>query len=258
MGMTTGPKVSALDNPPVIVLGCGRSGTSIFGELFDGLGPYTYESEPAFERVLARSPSGAWAVKVPRESEGYPADEGLSFPVDVATRAFPALVLFWIVRHPLDAIASLRVGIGANWRHHPRPPDWEAWLDRPLVEQCAHHWTYVNGAGFRRVRHRVTVVHFESMIAAPFDFATRICEAVGLSSEAHEPTLRRWARRVQNTNNAQFVEAMTSRNLSRADHSVRVGRWQENLSSRDVAVAASMVSDVARQFGYGLSDIDPS
>ena len=32
----------------VVILGCGRSGTSIFGELFEHLEPYTYASEPLY------------------------------------------------------------------------------------------------------------------------------------------------------------------------------------------------------------------
>jgi hypothetical protein len=36
----------------VVILGCGRSGTSIFGELFEHLAPYTYYSEPSFAELM--------------------------------------------------------------------------------------------------------------------------------------------------------------------------------------------------------------
>ena len=127
--------------PPVLLLGCGRSGTSIFGELFDGLGGYEYTSEPNFIDTL-RTFGASKAIKVPTESEGYAADLGLSFPLDVLLSRFPNTVVFWIVRHPFDAICSLRIGIRNNWGHHPRPPDWRSWLDKPLIEQCSHHWAY--------------------------------------------------------------------------------------------------------------------
>ena len=54
------------------VLGCGRSGTSIFGELFAALPGFRYWSEP----FLADLPTGgppdheSWAVKVPRTAAG--------------------------------------------------------------------------------------------------------------------------------------------------------------------------------------------
>jgi len=186
---------------PVMILGCGRSGTSIFGELFDGLGSYIYESEPPFKQVLRYPSSKAIAVKVPTESPDYPADTGLSFPLDQLLLVHPSTTFFWIVRHPLDAICSLRIGIENDWGHHPRPDDWKAWQNRTLIERCAH----------------------------------------------------RWATRVQDTNNEQFIEAQTSRNYSRPDHSRRIGRWRENLSQEEIEQALKIVSSVNTQFGYDLS-----
>ena len=248
---------AAASLPPVVVLGCGRSGTSIFGEFFDGLGPYVYQSEPPFQSVLKHPASQAFAVKVPHESGGYPPDAGLSFPLKALLDAFPAVAIFWIVRHPLDAVSSLRVGIARNWRHHPRPPDWEQWLARPLVERCAHHWNYINLHGYRHVRSRATLVRFEDMIRAPDQFALNVCARLGLNADEQQEFISAWTARVQDTNNEQFIEAETSRNLSRPDHTRRVGRWQENLSGEDVVSASRIVGDTARALGYDLPDAGP-
>ena len=86
--------------PPVMILGCGRSGTSIFGELFESVAGYQYKSEPAFSEVVETDFQTPWAFKVPRESEGYPPDPGLSFPLATLRRRVPAMHYFWIVRHP--------------------------------------------------------------------------------------------------------------------------------------------------------------
>jgi hypothetical protein len=102
--------------PPVMILGCGRSGTSIFGELFEHLPDYQYRSEPAFADVVDADYTSPLAFKVPRESEGFSPDPGQSFPLAALMRNRPDMRLFWIVRHPLDAICSLRVGIAKNWR----------------------------------------------------------------------------------------------------------------------------------------------
>ena len=72
-----------------------------------------------------------------------------------------------------------------------------------------------------------------------------------------DAAVRAWSSRVRDTNDEQFVEAMTSRNLSRPDHSRRVGRWRENLSVDEARIAASMVADTARSFGYDLSELGP-
>lgn len=236
---------------PVMVLGCGRSGTSIFGELFEGLAGYDYRSEPPFAEVVAADFSRPQAFKAPRESEGFPARPGLSFPLDALFAAAPDVRLFWIVRHPLDAICSLRVGIAKDWGHHPRPPDWRAWLDRPLLERCAHHWAFLNTAGFAQVRDRCVVVRFEDMLDDPRAFAERVCAAVGVDPGTEALPLSRWTARVQNSNNSAFVEAKTSRGYSRPDHSVRIARWRENLAAEDVDFIWPILAEAAERFGYG-------
>jgi hypothetical protein len=236
-----------------VILGCGRSGTSIFGELFEAMGDYQYLSEPAFADLLALSFERATAIKVPMESEGYPSTPGLSFPLPVLEAAFPEpSVFFWQVRHPLDAIASLKVGIDNNWGHHPRPPDWEEWLSRPLIERCAHHWAYINTFGFSAVKNQSTVCRFEDMLAQPLAFAQRICTLVEVDYTSCAETVDAWADRVQNSNNEKFIEAMTSRHYSRADHSVRVDRWRENLGDDEIEAARPMVSAIAEEFSYAL------
>ncbi|MEM9441918.1 MAG: sulfotransferase domain-containing protein [Pseudomonadota bacterium] len=239
-------------HPPVMILGCGRSGTSIFGELFECVGDYTYMSEPSFDAVATTDFARPVAFKVPKESAPYPADPGLSFPLNVLQSKAPNMKYFWIVRHPLDAISSLRVGIANNWGHHPRPPDWRSWLDRPIIEQCAYHWTFLNSVGFGRVQQLAIVMRFEDLIHNPREFASTVCHALGINPDTQASRLKAWARRVQNTNNHDFVEAQTSRAYSRPDHSVRVGRWHENLSSDDVAAVAPIIANAARSFGYDL------
>ncbi|MGI9327936.1 MAG: sulfotransferase domain-containing protein [Pseudomonadales bacterium] len=240
--------------PPVLVLGCGRSGTSIFGELFESTGCYEYRSEPEFADLLAWFASGR-AAKVPVASAQYPADPGLSFPLSTLPEYAPRTRLFWIVRHPLDAICSLRVGIGRGWRHHPRPPDWQQWLDRSLIEQCAHHWAFINSLGYAAVQQRAVLVRFEEMIHAPAEFAERVCAELALAEAVDAAALSGWARRVQNSDNAQFIEAQTSRNHSRADHSIRVGRWRENLSKAEVRQVLPIIASASSSFGYDLNDL---
>ena len=235
----------------VIILGCGRSGTSIFGELFEHLTPYRYYSEPPFADLLTYDHGSPVAVKVPKESTDFPPTPGLSFPLDKLLETVPApRRLYWQVRHPLDTICSLRVGIAQGWDHHPRPPDWQAWLSRSLLERCAYHWSYLNSVGFASVADQATVTRFEDMITDPLSFAQRISQEVGLDVVHHHTSLVRWSQRVQNTNNGQFVEAKTSQAYSRDDHTVRVNRWKENLSQEEIEQITPLVEVTARRIGY--------
>ncbi len=246
-------EVTCRHNPPVMILGCGRSGTSILGELFTYIEGYDYTSEPPYGEVAKTDfRSGAKAFKVPHASPGFPPDCGLSFPLrDLLSRA-PNIELIWIVRNPLDAICSLKVGISQDWGHHPRPPDWQRWMDRPLLDRCAHHWQHINGAGFEHVRDRAIVVRFEAMIADPIGSALKLCGRLRIDASANSASLLGWADRVQNANNELFVEAGTSRAYSRPDHTVRVGRWRENLTPLEIERVKPIVEKTAYDFAYDL------
>ena len=99
-----------------------------------------------------------------------------------------------------------------------------------------------------------TLVRFEDMISDPGDFARRVCGVLGLNYPDRQSELASWEDRVQNSNNAKFVEARTSRAYSRPDHSVRIERWRENLTAQELAQVIPIVSDTAGSFGYRLPD----
>ncbi len=237
----------------VLILGCGRSGTSIFGELFEHLPDYTYYSEPDFAQYCQLDFSSAIAAKVPRDSAEFPAPAGLSFPPNELPADFRENgIIFWQIRHPLDAICSLRVGISKNWGHHPRPHDWQTWLDRPLIERCAHHWTYLNSNGYQQLADQTTICRFEEMIDNPQTFAENACLQAGVDITLRTTEIGEWADRVQDTNNEKFIEAETSRPYSTNDHSRRVGRWKENLSKKEVKAVLPIIAGTAVMFGYEL------
>jgi len=237
----------------VLILGCGRSGTSIFGEFFQQLSCYTYFSEPPYADLKHYDYSQPIAIKVPTTSEHFPPTAGLSFPLEDLFSTIPKpLKIFWQVRHPLDAICSLKVGIANNWGHHPRPLDWKDWLEQPLILKCAHHWNYLNTVGYERVADIVTISTFEAAILDSEKFAKNVCELVNVNLELEAESIQNWCNRVQNTNNEKFVEAMTSRAYSRNDHQVKVGRWKENMTLEERVLVLPIIQDTAKKFGYFL------
>ncbi len=239
-----------------LILGCGRSGTSILGELFESLPGVTYVSEPLLVDLPAIAPGETLVVKVPQVDGNDTPPAGLPAAPDELYRALPApLVVIWQVRHPLDAICSLRVGISQDWGHHPRSPDWRDWQQRPLVERCAHHWAVINGAGYELVRSVAVLNRFEDMIRDPRTTADAMVRSIGIDPTSVAAELAVWSQRVQDSNNEHFVEAVTSRRHSRPDHSRRVGRWRENLSAEEVAAVLPIVAPAASRFGYDLTSL---
>ena len=92
------------------------------------------------------------------------------------------------------------------------------------------------------------------MIGYPMSFARSICALVGIDVHRESAAIREWAARIQNTNNVAFVEASTSRNYSRRDHEVRIGRWRENLTEDEADRAWPIVSEPAKRLGYEQPD----
>jgi len=115
-----------------------------------------------------------------------------------------------------------------------------------------------SASGFAQVEAEATIVRFEDMIEAPLAFARGVCDELGLDAGAEQATLEQWAARVQNTNNAAFVEAWTSRGYSRPEHAVRVERWRENLTPEDVDLVWPIVARPAARFGYERSPTQAS
>jgi len=218
--------------PPfhVLILGCGRSGTSIFGEFFQDLSTYTYYSEPPYADLKTYDYAKPIAIKVPTESNGYTPTTGLSFPLTDLLSTIPKpLKIFWQVRHPLDAICSLKVGI-----------------------QCAHHWNYLNTIGYEKVANIASISTFESLILDTEKFAQDVCQLINIDPDRVEKAINNWCNRVQNTNNKKFVEAMTSRAYSTNDHTVKVGRWKENMTEEERAVVLPIIQETAKKFGYNF------
>ncbi|MEM1121036.1 MAG: hypothetical protein AAGJ18_11360 [Bacteroidota bacterium] len=241
----------------VLILGCGRSGTSIFGEFFQHLSSYTYFSEPPYANLKKMDFSKPIAIKVPEVSADYPPTEGLSFPLEDLYQTIPQpLTIFWQVRHPLDTICSLKVGIAKNWGHHPQPVDWRNWVDKPLIERCAHHWNYLNTVGYEKLAEVAHLSKFEEAILDTQNFARKVANLVKVDAIEEQVNIQNWCNRVQNTNNAKFVEAETSRAYSTKDHKVKVGRWLENMTSEELEIVVPMIQDTAKKFGYDLTNLN--
>lgn len=237
----------------VLILGCGRSGTSIFGELFQDSGYFQYYSEPYIEDIYAMEMALPVALKVPRSRSQHNIMPGLSLDISNFVEHFKEVEIYWIIRHPLDAICSLKVGISRNWGHHPRPKDWEQWKSRSLVARCAYHWAYINQLGYNQVKHVVSIKYFEEMLEDPKDFATRIFNDLNL--DVNVAGIQYWTNRVRKENDAQFIEAETSKPYSLDFKGSKIDRWKAMLTKEELEEVIPIIHEVATSFGYRLPEI---
>lgn len=240
----------------VVILGCGRSGTSIFGELFECLTPYhpRYHFEPHFDELRTIDFSaGPVAIKVPKLPPGHAMTPGLPFVLEQLLQIVPQpRVIFWQIRHPLDAICSLRPGITAGWKHNPKPADWVAWMGKPVILQCARHWQNINETGYLAVKDIATVTRYEDLVSDPRGFTQKVCGAIGLDAAAHAAEIEAWGATVGSAKSG--YEAKRQVHWSRPDHTKRVERWRENLRPEELVAVRPIVEAAARLHGYRLPD----
>ena len=83
-------------------------------------------------------------------------------------------------------------------------------------------------------------------------FSREICVQLEIDPELHNLELKSWNRRVQNINNEDFIEALTSRPYANQDHSNKINRWKENLTKEHLEEIVHMVCQTAAQFEYVL------
>ena len=136
----------------------------------------------------------------------------------------PNLKIYWQFRQPLDAIYSLRVGVSKTWGHHPQPPDYKDWMQESLLKKSSHHWNYINSIGYASVKKIAAVTKFEDLVRDSSKFSMDICVQLEIDPELHDLELKSWNRKVQNNNNEDFIEALTSRPYSTQDHHKKINR----------------------------------
>ena len=96
------------------------------------------------------------------------------------------------------------------------------------------------------------VTKFEDLVRDSSKFSKDICEQLEIDPESHGLELKSWNRRVQNNNNEDFIEALTSRPYSTQDHHNKINRWKENLAKANLDIIVPMIRQTAAQFGYML------
>lgn len=245
--------------PHVLILGAPRSGTSILGELFEMLPQFHYYFEPDIYFLKATREDFVrfrWALKNPidlhhgqrelavgKRTPGLACD--MSELLDITTN-FKAV---WIVRHPLDAVASSIPGVTNGWEHGPEPANWESLLgDEPHI-RAASMWSWINDAGWHNANELfdVELVRYEDLILRKRETVDRILTHVG-GVPLDEPAIDRYIS-LLNNETGQY-EAKHQVMWVTRDHERRIGRWRETMTEKQVEEVLPMVSDIGKTFGY--------
>ena len=259
---------------PAFLVGCARSGTSIFGELLASHPDVAYLFEV----------SSMWNEVVPERSDHRlePADatpeiaramyERLSdaaaeqsgavlleknpkhvLRVGFLARLFPHARFLHIVRDGRDVVASLMFrNRGDRWGHL-EIPRWRELLARyPDANhiRCAHQWRDAVSCA-RREGHvlggdRYLEIRYEDLVAQPRDEAERSLEFLGLDVT---PDVEAFASKIQDETQGSYHARKQVRHYVE-NHEKRVGRYEENLTPEQVAEVTDVCGELLAELGY--------
>lgn len=233
-----------------LILGCPRSGTSIMGELFQHLPgwKYRYEGNSDLKALDSTEPL-VW--KNPKQSNKVP---GLTVnPVELeALKRVPKVI--WVVRHPLDAVLSLKTPIANGWNVLPRPHGWRGMTGTQL-ELAARQWLWVNDTGWYNLLDsnlEVCLVHYENMIARPGMVAWSLMEFLGAEADT-TGAIAEWAATVTDDPSEHQAE---NQDVWRGSNTRRVGRWMDEMNEEIVDLVWGMCEETAQGFGYLMDGLE--
>lgn len=259
---------------PVFLVGCARSGTSIYGEAIAAHPDVAYLFEvsriwnvaiPDREdhRLTAEDATPEIAKRLYEELAEAASDLGGGvvleknpkhvLRVSFLDALFPWARFLHIIRDGRDAVASLMFrNRGASWGHL-EIPGWQDLLARyPEAHhiRCAHQWRDAVMAARDEGRalgpDRYLEVRYEDLVRVPRDVVTRSLEFMGLGvTEEVDAFLSR----IQDETAGSYHARKQVRHYVE-NHQRRIGRFRENLSEPQQTEVLEVCGDLLRDLGY--------
>ena len=166
---------------------------------------------------------------------------------------FPRAKFLHIVRDARDTVASLMFrNRGDRWGHL-EIPGWRDLLARYPAEnhiRCAHQWRAAvstarsDAEGLAPERYRE--VRYEDLLKDPHEILRQVLEFLELPPH---PAVEAFLSKIQDATAGSYHARRQVRHYVE-DHSRRVGRYLENLTSRQVKEIEEICGDLMRELGY--------
>lgn len=259
----------------VFLVGCARSGTSIFGELLAAHPAVAYlfevsdiwnaifpdrdddrlEREDAEHREAVERLHRELAGRVDDPSAGVILEKNPKHALRVGflDAAFPGCRFLHLVRDGRDVVSSLMFrNRGSRWGHL-RVPGWKELLERyPEAShaRCAHQWRAAVKAVEEDARDldpaRLLRVRYEDLVSEPVETATSTLNFLGLEVT---PEVLEVAAKIQDSTRGSYHARKQVRHYV-DNHSRRIGRYEENLTPEQIEEVEAICGDVLDELGY--------
>lgn len=254
--------------PPVFIIGCARSGTSILGEIIAAHPrvEYVWEATAIWEGIAGVAADGSHRLDQTAATtsvskalvDAFAAPPGDTVLVEKSPRntlrvpflkaVFPDARIVHIVRDGRDVACSLVPGCaGAEWRHL-RPPGWLELMERwDGVERCARAWKEILElalADLETVRH--VQIRYEDLVQAPRTTLERVFGHIGLE---FAPEAAAYAARLSEAVPGSYHAQGQSR-WFRPDHDHRIGRFRQNMTVEQQRATSELLAPMLERLGY--------
>jgi glycosyltransferase involved in cell wall biosynthesis len=250
------------------IVGCARSGTSILGELIAS-NPnvkYIFEASNIWElggmgeneshRLTAQHATKPVKRQIREWFEKQAGDAGIlveksprnSLRVPYVKEIFPEAKFISIVRDGRDVACSMVPGCGGSEWNHLKPPSWQEYFKNYSgAIRCAHVWKQVLEITLEdlpKVPH--LQIRYEDLLASPQSIAKAIFDFMGAG--LHPDTVE-FCQKITSSTSSSY-HAKHQDHWYRDDHSIRVGRWRENLSDGEEKIITPLLEPLLTTFGY--------
>ncbi len=259
---------------PAFIVGCARSGTSILGEVI-ALHPritYLYEESAIWNRLFPGRPdhrlTGADArpevvadlheelgkrITDPKRDFLVEKNPKHTLRIPLLDAVFPDCRIIHLIRDGRDTVASLMFrNRGPGWGHL-KTPGWAKLLDRYPKEnhiRCAHQWrdSVLLGRtdGLKLPPNRYTEIRYEELVRNP---STVVGEVMQFLELELTDACRALISRIQNTTAGSYHAKRQVRHYV-DNHTIRVGRFRENLTETQVEEVIAVCGDLMKVLGY--------
>jgi hypothetical protein len=250
------------------VVGCARSGTSILGELIAAHPDVAYVFEPhelwesvgtgpgGSHRLTKANATPAVRTRIRAWFADQRGDKRLIVEktprnvlrVPFLRAVFPEAKFIHIVRDGRDVACSLLPGIGGDEWSHLRPPSWQRLLDEHSgIMRCALAWRDVMEIALADLSMAPHLqVRYEHLVSDPSATARAVLTYLELDETSE---VMAFCEKIQDRTADSYHARMQDR-WFRDDHTVRVGRWRENLDPDERDAVTMVLGDLLAELGY--------